>query len=230
MTIGGTTAAARNVISGNQLDGIHILGAEATGVVVLGNEVGTDGNGSTALGNGDGVVIDGAINDIVGGSAPGAGNLISGNVGTGIKITGASPSAILVQGNRIGTDAAGRTAVGNAVGVYLDGARAITVGGATVGAGNLISGNDQAGVYLFGRETTQDVILGNDIGPDITGLRGLTTPLDPSTGTTRQAIGVFLNDSPGNTVGGLTSGAANVLSGNAVGVSLVELQRFGQLD
>ena len=86
-TIGGTTPAARNLISGNGDDGIHIGSADpdpgntASANVVEGNYIGTDAKGAQALGNAfAGVNLDrGATNNTIGGTAPGAGNLISGN-------------------------------------------------------------------------------------------------------------------------------------------------------
>src|SRR5262249_52751147 len=47
--IGGTTAAARNVVSGNAGDGVQVSGSGATANVVLGNYIGTDVNGHGVL-------------------------------------------------------------------------------------------------------------------------------------------------------------------------------------
>src|SRR5262249_31018896 len=79
-TIGGTTPAARNVISGNVSPngaGVHILVGYA-GNKVQGNFIGTDVYGTTALGNTIGVCINGYDN-LVGGEKPEESNLISGN-------------------------------------------------------------------------------------------------------------------------------------------------------
>ncbi len=82
---------------------------------------------------------------MVGGTGPGDGNLISGNADDGIRIDEnfGEPLAPLrnrIQGNRIGTDAAGTADLGNhASGVHVDGQQGNTVGGP--GAGNVISGN-----------------------------------------------------------------------------------------
>ena len=78
--IGGTTAADRNVISGNAKDGIRITGTSATGNLVEGNFLGTDFSGADAVGNlSAGLVIDNAPGNTIGGDAPGAGNVIAGN-------------------------------------------------------------------------------------------------------------------------------------------------------
>ena len=96
--IGGTIAAARNVISGNALGGVHITLAGATGNTVEGNYIGTDITGTLALPNADGVVIDtGASGNTIGGTTTlpgtGAGNLISGNTTYGVEITGSGTRA-----------------------------------------------------------------------------------------------------------------------------------------
>jgi CSLREA domain-containing protein len=87
-TVGGTAEGARNVISGNNLDGIRIYGSESFGNRALGNYIGTDASGSSALGNAShGVFIEGASDNTVGGTAAGARNVISGNGHQGIRIT-----------------------------------------------------------------------------------------------------------------------------------------------
>src|SRR5262249_39954041 len=109
------------------------------GNLIVGNYLGTDVTGSKGLGNGFGGLITGAKHNTVGGTAAGAGNLISGNIdGIRIQISG---SGNLVQGNRIGTDATGTKALANTeVGVFILTSNN-TVGGTAAGAGNTISGN-----------------------------------------------------------------------------------------
>lgn len=85
--IGGTNAAARNVISGNSVNGIHIEGGSASGNKVQGNVIGTDITGMFAVGNARfGVTIANAPNNLIGGSAAGARNIISGNSVAGVRI------------------------------------------------------------------------------------------------------------------------------------------------
>ena len=114
-TIGGTTAADRNVISASENDGILIFGSAATGNVISGNDIGTDLTGTLNLGNlSSGVVITGAPANTIGGTAPGAANVISGNgtlegQGAGVLINGTGAVGNLVQGNLIGTDSHGTT-------------------------------------------------------------------------------------------------------------------------
>lgn len=104
--IGGRELAQRNVISGNGGFGIEggilIQGAEATGNVVQGNFIGLDAAGIDPVGNlGRGVAIHYASNNLVGGSEPGAGNLIAGNRATGVRVM-AQSSGNVIQRNWIG--------------------------------------------------------------------------------------------------------------------------------
>src|SRR5262249_8095450 len=129
-TIGGTTAAARNIISGNNSSGIFITGVPATGNLVQGNYIGTDVTGTNDLGNGVGVTITNAPNNTVGGTAAGARNIISGNDGNGVSLNQNSASGNQVQGNYIGTDASGTVALSNSLdGINLNAAPNTTIGG-----------------------------------------------------------------------------------------------------
>jgi len=101
VTIGGTAAGARNVISANP---IGISGSAAT-LIVQGNYIGTDVTGAAALPNaGAGIAISGG-NAIIGGIVTGARNIISGNSADGVDVNGGSGTE--VSGNYIGTNAAG---------------------------------------------------------------------------------------------------------------------------
>ncbi|MGB6836290.1 MAG: hypothetical protein WBF66_01130 [Dehalococcoidia bacterium] len=206
-TIGGTAAGAGNVISGNDQYGVVITSSEATGNHVQGNYIGTDKNGTAALGNSiGGVHINGPSNNTIGGTTAGARNVISGNGSSGLSIYGSTATGNVVEGNYIGTDKTGTADLGNSSwGVYIDlGASNNTIGGTTAGAGNVISGNDQSGVFIHGTTATGNVVEGNYIGTDKTGTADLGNVKD----------GVNLYEVPGNTVGGTAAGARNVISGN----------------
>jgi hypothetical protein len=189
--IGGTTPAARNLISGNIGDGV-VLGGSAS---VQGNFIGTDVTGRVAIGNAQrGVSSSGG--NLIGGDVAAAGNIISGN-NRGIEC-----SNDVVQGNFIGTDLTGTIAVPNLnVGVNVTGVA--TVGGLTstpgTPPGNLISGNGIAGLVIFDPTTVQ----GNIIGADITG----TQPLG-------NAAGISIDEVAGSTVGGMEAGAGNIIAFN----------------
>ena len=121
-TIGGTMPGARNVISGNTV-GIQLLGATATRNLIQGNFIGLGSDGKAPLGNHTGIFLDAASNNTIGGTTPGAGNVIAGNVvvnqegSTGIYLfDGAANNTI--EGNLIGTDASGRSSRDLAQGDY----------------------------------------------------------------------------------------------------------------
>ncbi len=110
-TYGGITPAARNLISGNNETGIQIDGGSNN--TILGNYIGISVLGSGTLGVQQNGVILGGSNNIVGGTSPGARNIVSGNGNTGIMISGASSTGNRVMGNYIGTDITGNAALPN---------------------------------------------------------------------------------------------------------------------
>jgi photosystem II stability/assembly factor-like uncharacterized protein len=165
-TVGGTTVAARNVISGNGV-GISL----SSDTKVQGNYVGTDATGAFAVPNNTGIEVNAVSNTstVIGGTGAGARNVISGNQGYGINLR-LSNGGGAVRGNYIGTDASGSYAVGNGVGVAV-GSSGATIGGVEAGARNVISGNIQ-GIDI-GSSTTatirDTVIVGNYIGSNAGG-------------------------------------------------------------
>ncbi len=242
-TIGGTTAAARNVLSGNLISGVQFTGATARANVVTGNYIGTDPAGVVDLGNQQaGVIIIGEAN-LVGGLTPAARNIISGNNQTGVRL-GASATANIIQGNFIGTDVSGTLALANGEGVSV-GVNAVstassnTVGGIQAGAANLIAFNNGAGVSVSAG-STNNAILGNSIigngtlGIDL-GANGVTAndSLDADSGPndlqnfpvlTAVAGGVqgTLNTFPGSTFRiEFFANAACDASGNGEGATLL---------
>ena len=214
-TIGGTTAGARNIISGNTGNGVGMLG-DATGNTVQGNRIGTNAAGTSAIPNaGNGVSMsNGSSNNTIGGTAPGAANTISGNTGNGVWLGNSGTANNVVQGNYIGTNMAGTSALPNSGdGVQIgDGAYGNSVGGTTAGAANIISGNTNHGVALYDPGTTNNLVQGNYVGTNANG----------TVAVANGGIGVAVaNGASGNTVGGTTAGAANIISGNTVcGVAL----------
>jgi streptogramin lyase len=200
-TIGGITPAAGNLISGSRLDGVVISGS---GNLVEGNRIGTDVTGAFALPNRIGVSIFYiGSNNTIGGTAPGAGNLLSGNRRDGVAIAGGSGN--LVEGNRIGTDASGTAALGNRFGIELfSGSAFSTVGGTAAGAGNVIAGNRQDGVGIY---SDGNLLEGNFIGTDPTG------SLDLGNGGNGIAIRSFQYGYR-NTIGGSEAGAGNTIADN----------------
>ncbi len=208
-TIGGTTSADRNIISGNAFDGIEIDEAGATGNIITGNYIGTDVTGTLDLGNSDdGVQLSGAASsNTIGGTTAATRNIISGNDSRGFDIYGSGTSSNIIQGNYIGVDVTGTADLGNTdQGILIDTQSTNnTIGGATAGAGNVISGNNSYGVEIDGSGTTGNTILGNYIGTNAAGTSAI--------GNTGTGIRID-NSASSNTIGGTTTSARNVISGN----------------
>ncbi|HEY7114334.1 MAG TPA: hypothetical protein VIA45_15495 [Thermoanaerobaculia bacterium] len=198
--IGGTSIPVRNVVSGNTGAGIRIEGA---GNVVEGNRVGTDVTGARALGNGaEGIVSTGAGGNTIGGEAAGAGNVVSGNGDVGI----AAGPADSVLGNIVGADAGGAVRLPNRKGGIRGGGRiggteGVRPEGPCSGACNLVSGNGGPGVSPGERAA----VRGNFIGTDAAGTAAL-----PNAGA-----GVLVSGVARATIGGPSSAAGNLISGNS---------------
>jgi hypothetical protein len=225
-TIGGTTANARNIIAGAGSSNGAISGGGSADVIE-GNFIGTDVTGTAKIFSGTpsipdesiGIAVSGGDPQIVhpttiGGTIAGAGNLISGNGAAGVRTLG----NLVIEGNLIGTDVTGRTALGNGIGVELSrseiqdgvlGGNASTVGGTTATARNVISGNDTDGVFdscTIPRSeffAAHDLIEGNFIGTDATGLAALPNQ-----------TGAVLDGTRDCTIGGTAQGAGNLIAGN----------------
>ena len=207
-TIGGTTAAARNVISG---DSVFLYAGSNN--IVQGNYLGTDPSGLDAVGGfADGLSVASETGDLIGGTAPGAGNVISGSSGQALIISGTSAPGITVQGNRIGTDVTGNQSLGNGkYGIFIT-SPDNTIGGTAPGAGNLISGDGRlAGIRLDGTAAQNNVVQGNLIGHSPSG----TGPLGGGT-TASNGDGVEITEGASdNMIGGAAAGAANTIAFNA---------------
>jgi hypothetical protein len=198
--IGGTSVLDRNVISGGSRHGLFLV--SANNIQVLGNYIGTDATGTVALGNSfNGISLaSGGTNVIIGGTAAGAGNLVSGNQSDGIALAGGTSGAT-VQGNLVGTNAAGDTALANSgVGIVVGGT-SHTVGGTMAESPNISSGNTSYGIHVW---ATNSTVQGNYVGIDITGTAALGN----------SDIGVYVTGAD-NTIGGTAAGAGNLIAHNS---------------
>jgi hypothetical protein len=178
--IGGTTEEDRNVISGNEY-GIDIYSNGTDSNAVLGNYIGIDASGEIALGNTMGCVfiVGDCRDNMIGGATPQERNIISGSthsgniyMGNGVTINGGRYNKVI--GNFIGTNKDGTKPLPNIdYGVSLTYGQANIIGGTAPGEGNVISGNDWGGIFIRFSETMNNVITGNFIGTDVTGLINL---------------------------------------------------------
>ncbi|HEY0458268.1 MAG TPA: FG-GAP-like repeat-containing protein [Pyrinomonadaceae bacterium] len=218
-TIGGDLPNTGNVIAGNSSTGITVNGANASNNVIQGNYIGVNATGTAVIANGRaGICLCSSnpdfnvTNNLIGGTAPGAGNVIAGNDSNEIEINGFASVGNSVQGNLIGTNAAGTQAlVSTGIGIYLTSAtRNNIIGGSTASARNLIAGNNfgssggGSGIAL-NVNASGNVIKGNFIGTDITGTQALPN----------QVEGIVLSDGAhDNIIGGTAAGEGNVVAFN----------------
>jgi parallel beta-helix repeat protein len=211
-TIGGASASARNLISGNANSGVLIQGAASANNTIANNWIGTDATGKAAVKNAfAGIMIGGAPNNTIGGA--GRGNLISGN-GNGIYID--SAAATVVAGNLIGLAADAKTPLGNTDGgiFVVNGAHDTQIGGANAALRNVISGNGSSGsasgqgIYVANTTTYNTTIIGNYIGVDASG--------QLPAGNFRQGIMIGMG-AQNNRVGGAAPGEGNVIAYNGLG-------------
>jgi hypothetical protein len=211
-TIGGSTAAARNIISGNNADGVLVQDPGTDGTIVQGNWIGLDSTGSAALANQmSGISIcNGATNTRIGGDSGSEGNVISGNVYQGIAVWGPDTTGVVIEGNLIGLDTGGSTAVGNESGgiSLFDGGGGpvygAVIGGTSPGAGNVVSGNLNDGISIISG-SFNNLVVGNFIGTDSTGISAVPN--------TSKGV-VIATGSYSNTIGGWGPDDGNVISGN----------------
>jgi len=195
--VGGGGTGEGNVISGNGLRGIYL---EANDITIQGNMIGTDASGSAALPNQEqGIYIHhGGEGTLVGGAGTGEGNIISGNGSGGLYVSAAHTT---IQGNLIGLDTSGTSAIpNNAHGMVIYGS-STQIGGGGPGQGNVISGNEYCGIWI---SDDNNVIQGNFIGTDITG-----TALIPN-----GWCGIETEAYPNITIGGSSPDLGNVIMGN----------------
>ncbi|MDB4614738.1 cadherin domain-containing protein, partial [bacterium] len=116
-----------------------------------------------------------------------------------------------VFGNFIGTDATGSVAEGNEVGVHVENSSNNTIGNASIGNRNVISGNTEHGIRITGSNAVNNTVQGNYIGLDATG----TTLLTNGSGA------IQIIDASDNTIGGATIDR-NVIAGTSgAGVQLI---------
>ena len=187
-TVGGATPAARNIISGNRNDGLHVEGS-TTNLRVVGNIVGLKQDGVTPLPNtSDGVDIgDGSHDAQVGGTAPGERNIIGGNEGDGVEIShDLATRNITIAGNYIGVNALGNAPVGNTgAGITLeDTPNHLTI------YNNVISGNRSSGINFYWQindSSVHDNLIG--VAPDgVTPMPNSPNGIQLFTGSSRNTI------------------------------------------
>lgn len=193
ITLGNNTAEGGIEVNSCSNRGFDIAGA--SNVTLVNASVGTSG------GNAVGIAINNnASNVMIGGTTTEERVIIAGNTQQGVFIAGANN--VTIRGSYIGVDKNGATQANSQDGIYIDntGATNVTIGGNTVGARNVISGNNQYGIKAYSNGVT---IKGNYIGVDPTGLLARAN-----------GQGGIRLESANNIIGGNTAAEGNLIAGN----------------
>lgn len=230
---GTNDSAERNVISGNINQNIWIYQTSTTGNKIMGNFIGLNASGEAAIGSTmqtiatSGVLVQEASFTVIGTDGDGQGDALEGNVISGsvynVHLTGTNPNPSTnnrISGNRIGTNAAGTEDMGlqvEGVRVYVTSYNLIGTDGDGISddvEGNLISGNNDFGIMLQQTGALNNIVAGNKIGTDITGMAAIP---NGTNGSPRAGISL---GGYGNRIGTNNDGVSdelerNLISGNA---------------
>ena len=173
-TIGGSTAAAANVIGFNSTAGVQIAVGGPTGDVLIGNDIGTEPSGNKALANEIGVLVTAGSATTIGGTTAGSANVISGNAIAGIELDGGGVSGILIVGNLIGTNPAGTSKVVQAgqssptnslqnAGILIIGSQGDLPSAAHAGRSSIVISGNYVGILLSATsaQASPDDVIGN---------------------------------------------------------------------
>lgn len=185
--------------------------------------IGVNAAGTADLGNtGYGVEVQLGVENVVGGSRDSnLGNVISGNLSGGVYVVGNSENlaeGTKIQGNLIGTDKANSVTIGNGrVGVAVNGAKGVLIGGTSDAFRNVIAGTKGNGlqeiwrghgIALYGY-ADGTLIQGNWIGIGGTGDKAGARPLG------NQGGGIYVQLRAKNTtIGGTAANARNYIAAN----------------
>ena len=158
---------AGNVVSGNGGNGLFVSTSTTLSVRIEGNRIGTNAQGTAKIANDlHGIStasgVGASLVSVIGGETATQGNVISGNGGNGVMVGPFEADGVELLNNYIGTDLTGAVDLGNqGHGVEAAGS-SLVIG--ELGAGNLISGNQGAGVRLrdVGNVIQANVISAND--------------------------------------------------------------------
>lgn len=216
-----TFPAANTIPSG--VKGLIIQGF-SNGIFIQGSQAKVTGN--WIRGNTNGVVISGATStqlNYIGGQLPADRNIIGGNSGTGIQVSGPSVINTNIDGNFIGTGPTGTSADANGTGVSVSGAAGTAIGDVV---GNLITGNG-IGVSV-GASTVPSTIRRNLIG--ITGLGNSNAGLEINANQTITEFNSFRGN-VGDAVR-VTNGIGNIIRDNIYESNglPIDLQAFTSFD
>jgi CSLREA domain-containing protein len=198
----GPTGEGNKVIS-NGVDGVDVASDNNS---VFGNYLGSDGTND--LGNAlDGLKVTGD-NNTIGNATPETRNIISGNDGSGIHVSGADNT---IQGNYVGLNSAATSIITNGnTNIYFNNAAGTIFGGLTVGARNILANSGSYNIYAAGSSSVS-TLQGNYIGVDVNGDETLVGAGDGiyAVGGATVNIG-HASEAASNIIGGHTAYAINI--------------------
>ncbi|UKN02367.1 gliding motility-associated C-terminal domain-containing protein [Paracrocinitomix mangrovi] len=200
--IGQIVVDGGNIIAGNTLSGIHIKDAGSNSNVIRNNVIGVTHPNLHGI-----EIANGASLNTIGGIGVNYLNVISGNDSTGIYLHNSTSTMVL--NNHIGLLLDGQTPNANAIGILLDQSTANNIGQAAAGGNNVISGNTISGIEMI-NGANNNFVRNNYLGTGSTGSQVF--------GGTGNGVGIKINSSVGNTIGGDNT----ALQGNVICFSNAE--------
>ncbi|MDY0746607.1 cadherin-like domain-containing protein [Paucibacter sp. R3-3] len=226
---GGSTI--RGLVISNATGAAIYLDTGSNGNTIVGNYLGAlDSNGSiVSVSAGNYVVYVASANNVIGGTTAADRNVISpGSANYGLLLFGATATGNLIQGNYIGTDAAGTTRVtvaANAISIQ-SGAANNTIGGSAAGQGNVVATGAAQAMFLSG-QGSGNVIQGNRVGISATGtlLGGQTTAIFVSAPGGVQILDNWIGGGTGSGIS--LSSSSNVVRGNRIGTDVAGTANWG---
>jgi len=195
--------------AGSHVRGLDIRHFGFAGISLSADECTAEGN--YLMHSRYGIYVAGVQSNVIGGTASGAGNVISSNSYHGIFLGSSSTEHTIIQGNLIGTDPTGMQAMGNGQsGISVSSGKNNLIGGSTAEERNIVSGNILNGILLHSQnqEAGHNIVQGNYVGLTADGLSRL-----PNSSGSGVSAGIQIY-STGNTIGGSNPGEENVVSGN----------------
>jgi hypothetical protein len=203
------------MVSGNASHGIRIIGG--SGARITGNFIGTNLASNAAIPNGgSGIHLDNTSAVTIGGTVSGDGNVISGNIGSGVSLFQSSGNTITA--NLIGLNLGATLALPNMLhGIHIQSSSGNTIGGP---AQNFIAANARSGVAIL--SGSNNVVRLNRIWSNgelaidldrngVAPFDGVTTndPTDADTGGNNLQNAPILTAATTTSVSGLMKGAAS---------------------
>jgi hypothetical protein len=216
-TVGGTSATAGNVISGNGINdvtlpygsqgGVLIDGAEATDNVVQNNDIGSTADGTALEDNsGPGVVILDASSNLIGGPGGVGNELVGANFSSdgGVLITTSTTGQATinqVQGNFIGLSRTSRTPLGiGGDGVAILNASHNAIGGAGDLGNEIVACSDHA-INISGSQANSNGVYGNYIGIDRVGNAATADANESLAFASASPAAILINGGSSNEIG-----------------------------